>query len=239
MDQKLDEQLDSEDPRERAEAIKTLAYSGKQENMDILKDIHEFDANPQIREYARRAAIHLFQNLDETEKRASQTVEQESFKPKAGELSSVTLDTTPKKKEKEAVPRPDREKADKLVQRAFTLYSTDKSKQAVKVFTKALEINPALEGQTFAGNLAMELTGLPLETAFASLRGEKAKKELLESVAESVVETVPEPGEEKTRKPVRPLSVILLVLALIVLGLVSWYLIDPGSFDLVRELIPF
>lgn len=220
MDQRLDEQLDSQDPRERAKAIKALALSGNRENLEILNDIHEFDRDPQIREYARKAALHLHQSLQQPEEPALQQVSQESFKPRAGELTSVTLDTTPKKKEKEAISRPDREKADKLVQRAFTLYSTDQTKKAVKVFVKALEINPGLEGQTFAGNLAMELTGLPLETAFASLRGPQAKKVLLESQKE--------PEVEKARKPVRPLSVILLIIALAALAVVIWYFILNG-----------
>ncbi len=217
MNQKLDEQLDSKDPRERAQAIKTLALSGEKANMDILKDIHEFDPDPDIREYARQAALHLFQSIKETEVDSTQAVKKESSHLHAKELTSTTLDTTPRKVEKQGVSKPDREKADKMVQRAFTLYSTDQTKKAVKVFTKALEINPGLESQTFAGNLAMELTGLPLETAFASLRGPQAKKELLESKKD--------PEEEKERKPIRPLSVILLVIAFVVLALVIWYLI--------------
>ena len=230
MDQKLDEQLDSQDPRERAMAIKTMALAGNQEYLEILKDLHEFDPEPQIREYARKAAIHIYQNLNEPEDQPPQPVKKESFKPQAGELTSVTLDTTPKKKEKEAVSRPDREKADKLVQRAFTFYSNDDPKKATKFFIKALEINPGLEGQTFAGNLAMELTGLPLETAFASLRGPQGKKDLLESLQEPK-------EDEKTSKPTRPLTVILLIMALIALGVASWYLLDPGSFDRFLDTI--
>ena len=230
MDQKLDERLNSQDPRERAKAIKTMALSENQEYLEILKDIHEFDPDSQIREYARKAALHIYQNHKEPEEHSPQPVKKESFKPQAGELTSVTLDTTPKKKEKEAVSKPDREKAEKLVQRAFTLYSTDDIKKATKVFIKALEINPGLEGQTFAGNMAMELTGLPLETAFASLRGPQGKKDLLKSLQEPK-------EDEKDRKPVRPLTVILLVLALIALGVASWYLIDPGSFDRLRDMI--
>ena len=229
MDQKLDEQLDSEDPRERAAAIKELAYSGDRENLEILKDIHEFDPDPRVREYARRAAVHLFHNLKESEEGAPQPVKKESFQPKAGELSSASLDTTPKKIEKQAVSRPDREKAAKMVQRAFTLYSTNQVKKATKVFTKALEINPGLEKETFAGNLAMELTGLPLETAFASLRGPQAKKELLESRKDQ--------EKKEPRKPVRPISVVLLILALIALAVVSNRFIQDGTFDRYRVLI--
>ena len=229
MDKKLDDQLDSQDPRERAKAIKTLALSGEKENLDILKDIHEFDPHPQVREYARKAALHLYQNLNQSEESSPQPIEKESFKPQAGELTSVTLDTTPKKVEKAAVPKPDREKADKMVQRAFTLYSTDQTKKAIKVFVKALEINPGLEGQTFAGNLAMELTGLPLETAFASLRGDDWQKDVLESIQE--------PEKEKTRKPIRPLSVVLLIVALAALGVVSSRFIRDGTFDRYRVLL--
>lgn len=212
MDRDLIIQLENQDPRERAKAIKTLALSGDGNNVEILKEIHENDDNPQVREYARKAALHLYKNLKDPGERSPQPVEKESFKPRAGELTSVTLDTTPKKKEKEAVSRPDREKAEKMIQRAFTFYSTDQPQKAIKVFIKALETNPGLEGQTFAGNLAMELTGLPLKMAFDSIRGRKGQKDLLESVEE--------PEKVKTRKPVRPLSVILLILALVALGFV-------------------
>lgn len=184
MDDKLDQQLNSQDPRERAKAIKTMALSGNRDNLAILKDINEFDPDPQIREYARKGALHLYQNITEPEEDDPQPVKKEPYESKPNELTSVTLDTTPKKKEKQAISKIDREKANKLVQRAFTLYSTDQTKKAIKVFKKALEINPGLEGETFAGNLAMELTGLPLETAFASLQGPKAKQELLESKAD-------------------------------------------------------
>ncbi|HDD54677.1 MAG TPA: hypothetical protein ENG59_00355 [Chloroflexi bacterium] len=213
MDRDVKNQLESQDPRERAQAIKTLAFSGEGKNGDILKEIHESDPDPRVREYARKAALHLYQNLKEKPDRSPQPVEKKSFKPRAGELTSVTLDRTPKKKDKGAVSRPDREKAEKLVQRAFTLYSTDQPQKAIKVFAKALEINPGLEGQTFAGNLAMELTGLSLETAFDSILGRKGQKELMESVEEQ--------EKEKTPRPVRPLSVILLILALIALGIVA------------------
>lgn len=233
MDQQLEEQLDSQDPRERAKGIKTLALSGNQENLDLLKDIHEFDPDPQIREYARKAALHLFQSLKDPEEESPQPVKKESFKPQAGELTSVTLDTTPKKVEKQVISKPQREEADKLVQRAFTLYSTDKPKKAIKVFIKALEINPGLEGQTFAGNLAMELTGLPLETAFASLRGPQGKRDLLESLKEKE-----QSEEEKARKPVRPLTVILLLLAFTALSVAVWYFFDPGILDSIQDWIP-
>jgi len=229
MDQILDEQLDSQDPRERAKAIKTMALSGKKEHMVILKDIHEFDPDPQVREYARKAALHLYHTLNQAGDLDPKPVKKETSTPQANELTSVTLDPTPKKVEKQTVSKVDREKAEKMVQRAFTLYSTDQTKKALKVFTKALETNPGLEGETFAGNLAMELTGLPLETAFASIRGPEAKKELLESRKD--------PEKKKTRKPIRPLSVILLVLALAALGFVSRRFIQDGTFDRYRVLI--
>jgi len=233
MDQTLNEQLDSQDPRERAKAIKTMALSGKREHLDLLKDLNEFDPDPQIREYARKAALHLYQNLKEPEVEVPQQVKKEPHHAKANELTSASLDTTPKKKEKEkeAVSKPDREKAAKLVQRAFTLYSTDKTKKAAKAFTKALTINPGLEGETFAGNLAMEITGLPLETAFATLRGPQGKKELLESKLD------PEEKEKKSRRKIRPLSVILLIVALVTLGVVSSRFIQDGTLDRYRAWI--
>lgn len=212
MDQEVENQLESEDPRERAKAIKTLALSGEERYGDILKGIFENDPNPQVREYARKGAVHLYQNLNEPAGQSPQAVQKEHFKPRAGELTSITLDTTPKKREKPAVSRSDREKADMMMQRAFTFYSTNQTKKAIKIFVKALETNPGLEGQTFAGNLAMELTGLPRETAFDAIREGKSQKELLESVEN--------PDMEKDRKPVRPLSVVLLILALVALGVV-------------------
>jgi predicted esterase len=229
MDQILEKQLDSQDPRERAKAIKAMALSGDKGHLDTLKDIHEFDPDPQIREYARKAALHLFQNLKEPEGSGPQAVKTETFQPKTNELTSVTLDTTPKKVEKQSVSRPDREKADKLVQRAFTLYSTDKTNKAIKAFVKALELNPGLESQTFAGNLAMELTGLSMEMAFASLKGPQGKKELLESKME--------PEEKKTRTKIRPVSVILLIVALVALGVVSTRFVQDGTFDRYRVLV--
>ena len=60
MSQDWKEQLNSADPKERAEAIKKIALSGDQDNLQYLKEIVENDPDPRVQDYARKAARHLY-----------------------------------------------------------------------------------------------------------------------------------------------------------------------------------
>ena len=60
MEQNWRDQLQSDDPKIRAQAVKKLAASGNHDNLKYLKEIVENDPDPQLREYARKAARHLY-----------------------------------------------------------------------------------------------------------------------------------------------------------------------------------
>ncbi len=61
------EQLISEDPKIRALAVKALAHSGDKDNLKYLREIVENDPDHQLRDYARKAALHLYSTQIKTE----------------------------------------------------------------------------------------------------------------------------------------------------------------------------
>ncbi len=227
MEKQLKVQLESKDSKQRAQAIKSLALSGERENIQVLKEIHENDADPQIQEYARKAALHLHTTLNsaETEKTSPSQLKADQTVPKEGE-ASPRASITESGKKKSA--RADTQAAERKVQRAFSLHTGGQTKKALQVFIQALELNPDLEKDTFARNVATELTGLPFEEAFQSLQDRSDRKELLNS------------AQESTKKPVRkksPLSLILLLIALTALAVVSFRFLSSGMFDHYRVLV--
>ncbi|MBN1995269.1 MAG: hypothetical protein JW953_21445 [Anaerolineae bacterium] len=71
MDQRLLTQLQSSDPKERREAILALARSGDAQALPLLKHIYQNEANPALRELARKAGQYLWQQLNHQKQTAS------------------------------------------------------------------------------------------------------------------------------------------------------------------------
>jgi hypothetical protein len=71
MDQQLLTQLQSTDPAERREAILALARSGDSRALKILKHVYENDSNLALRELAKKAAQHLWRQINEQKRSAS------------------------------------------------------------------------------------------------------------------------------------------------------------------------
>lgn len=134
---------------------------------------------------------------------------------------------SPSKEDRKAkVSASDRKAADQKVQRAFSLFTNGQTDKALKAFIRALEINPYLTEDPFAGNLAAELTGLPRDQALASLQDRGGRDKLLDS------------AKERTEKPQRrkqnPLTAALLVIALAALAFVSYRFVQAGDLDRYR-----
>ncbi len=227
MEKQLKVQLQSKDPKQRAQAIKSLALSGESENIQVLKEIHENDPDPHIQEYARKAALHLYTTLNSAKSKKTSPSTSKSYRtvPKKRESSPKDSSTESGKKKPARV---DIQAAERKVQRAFSLHSAGQTKKALQFFIQAIELNPDLDKDPFAENIAAELTGLPYEEAFQSLKDRTEQKELLNS------------AQGRTKKPVRkirPLSLILLLIALTALAVVSSRFLSSGMFDRYRVLI--
>ena len=167
MAQDWREQLQSEDPKIRAEGIKQIALSGNRDNLHYLKEIAENDPDLRLREYAKKAAQHLFTSSwkDELEKQpaAAPPSDSQAAPEKAQDLPPEDIP-------KPAVSSKERETANAKVQRALTLHMYGKTQKAIKTFIQAIEMDPSLEEDTYSKNVAAELTGQPSNLAIKALK---------------------------------------------------------------------
>jgi len=186
------EQLQSEDPRERAEAIKALALSGDQNNLVFLKEIVENDPDPKVQEYAKKAARHLFttasssapqsspvpeEQKTQAPERTPQPANQENRKPDQDKKSSASEARHEKSKSK--ISQSNRSLAESKVQRALSYHMKGQTQKGLKSFVQALDINPYLAEDTFTRSVAGELTGLNPDTAIRILKDPEKRLELL------------------------------------------------------------
>jgi len=227
MEKQWGVQLQSKDPEQRAQAIKALALSAERENIKVLKEIHENDPDPRVQEYARKAALHLYTTLNSAETEKTSPSPPKSDHPLQEERESGPQASSTESGKKK-ISQSDIQAADRKVQRAFSLHTGGQEKKALQLFVQALKLNPDLDKDPFAGNVAAELTGLPREEAFQSLRDRTDRKELLNS------------AQGRTKKParkIRPISLVLLLIALAALAVVSTRFMSSGMFDRYRVLL--
>ena len=181
MAQNLIQQLQSTDPRERAEAVKAMALSGDPAYLEHLKTVAESDPDPRLQDYARKAARHLYTSAQEKPpaQKPSRPAAEASRPPVETSRPAKTPTQEPPAPEPQ-VSRKDIEEADKKVQRAFSLHTSGHTKKALQVMTQALTINPGLEKQNFVRSLAADMTGKPTVEALRILKEPEGWKELVE-----------------------------------------------------------
>ena len=181
-------QLQSEDPRVRVEAIKAIANSGDRANLPHLKQIVDNDPDPRLRDYARKAARHLFTSTEETE--PEKTAPQPEKAP--------VQDSEPQPPEKKpaptsamrSIPQAERSAAETKIQRALSLQMRGDNQKALKTFVQGLDLDPNLANETFTRSVASELTGMDPDQAIAILTDQEERKELLNPSKK------PEPGHQ-------------------------------------------
>jgi len=158
--------LQSDDAQIRAAAVKQIALSGNQDYLPFLKGIAENDPDPRLREYAKKAARHLYtlSGKDEPEKPSAlaATPESQDIQEKAqdGEASPLPESKVSRKK---------RETGNAKVQRAVSFHLSGQTQKAKKALLQALELNPDLEKDTYTRGVASELTGQPTDLAIKAL----------------------------------------------------------------------
>jgi predicted esterase len=226
MDTDWKDLLKSEDPKHRAEAIRLLALTGNQETLEVLKDIYENDPDPRLQQYAQKAARHIFSTLQKEKPPAliiSDPDEIETEMPESEQIQDEIpeIDGT-------IVSPAEIKKAEEKVQRAFSLHISGQRQKALRLFSQALEINPLLEYDKYAGNVASEITGLKTDQAFKTFKDQDGTKDLLETI---------EGEPQKKSRKIRPLSIVLLIFSLAILGFVSTRFISSGTLDRYRVLI--
>jgi tetratricopeptide (TPR) repeat protein len=171
-------QINSDDPKVRAQAVKELALSGNQENLALLKKVVENDPDPRLREYARKAARHLYEST------LSPATEKEeklpSSEPKTTRKEKEQVDEEIQSEKSEVVvSRADIRTAEEMVQRAFSLHTAERTQRAIQLFGQALELNPNLRSEAFARSVAGELTGKTPDEALRIFSNPAERKELI------------------------------------------------------------
>jgi hypothetical protein len=167
MAQEWKEQLQSEDPQIRAAAVKQIALSGNQQFLPLLREIVENDPDPRLREYAKKAARHLFTMTREDQpEEPPAPAPPPKEQPIVEEAEAEAPADTPQSK----VSAKNRETANAKVQRALTLHMYGQTQKAIKALIQALEINPYLKEDSYTKNVAAELTGQPSNLAINALK---------------------------------------------------------------------
>jgi len=179
MAQDWRDQLQSDDPKVRAQAVKELALSGKEENLLYLRSLVENDPDPRVREYAKKAARHLYSSLQsqEPEKTAppKTTVREEPvIKKEPSKVSGQSQDI-----KEEDISSSDIKEAATKVQRAFSLHTAGQTTKALKIYTQALEINPYLIKDSYARSVAGELVGKTPDEALRILKDPASRGEVI------------------------------------------------------------
>ena len=197
--------LQSEDPRDRVKAVKAIANSGDRANLPYLKGIVENDPDPRLRDYARKAARHLFTSTEKTEveqvppqKRKKPVQEREPQSPEKGAAAPPPLET---------VPPAERSSAETKIQRALSLHMNGNTQKALKAFAKGLDLDPNIANETFTRSVASELTGLDPDEAIAKLRDPEERKVLLNPPKETAKKSTQARGigvSSETAQPGKP-----------------------------------
>lgn len=203
MEQNWREHLSSDDPQQRARIIRQLAESGRAEYLSVLKAVVENDPDPQVQEYARRAARYLYTSLqakapakpEPTPERAPAQPESWRQKPPAARTPAAPAPNGGE------IPQSIINESESLVQRAYSLHASGKTQKALPVFAKALELNPEIVKQTFTRSVASELTGKHPDEALRILQTPSGWKEFIETPEKKAGRGTPAASQERERPP--------------------------------------
>ncbi len=194
-------QLQSEDPRVRVEAIKAIANSGDRVNLPYLKEIVENDPDPRLRDYARKAARHLFTSTEETG--PEQAAPQDEIKPSQDQKTGIS-DKQAEATLMRSAPPAERSAAETKIQRALSLHMNGNTQKALKAFVQGLDMDPNLANETFTMSVASELTGLNPDEAIAILLDHEDRKEFLNPPKDPAKQPAQKHGKEEPPEEEKP-----------------------------------
>lgn len=225
-------EIQDQDPEVRRIAMRNLARSGDRRALEVLKWVHENDPDPALRDYAKRAAQYLWQQVKERKGTGQPSVPSRRHPP-ASSAAVEERDGGKQEIQEEpsrgSVPDKDKNEAHLKFERALSLHLSDKTENAINVFSKALDLNPDLcEEDQVAANLAVELTGLPAEEAVSVLLDEEQREGVL---------GLSHQEQEKTETKRAPVTLYLLIIAVLALIGLSYNFVRAGYLDRYRTWI--
>lgn len=205
------DQLDNNDPKVRAQAIKAIALSGNQDYLRYLIEVAENDPDPQVQDYARKAAQHLYTSQKKVQPKPepisqrppqpapiSQRPPEPALKKTSAEIDAALANPMFAKEEEDLSPANIKE-AEAKVQRAFSLHTSGQTKKGLLIYAKALELNPDLGKNSFSRSVASELTGKPDQEAMLILGDPDKLSEFIEEHHGKAKK-----GGKKTSSPASP-----------------------------------
>ena len=229
-EQQLLRALRSENPEVRRKAINAMVRSGDPHALEVLKGVYENDPDPAVRSYAQKAARYIWET--------TRTQKSTSTPPQAPQIRlplSSNADPISHAAQEQQSTRAAREvtKADTLsaqlyFDRAVSLHMNGQTEKALKAFTEAIDFNPELGNQEFPANLAGELTGLPPAEAVRLL----SDKSLREDIT-----PLQRPSMRAPRKKQSPVTLYLLIIALVALISVSFHFVRSGFLETYINVI--
>lgn len=173
-------QLESFDPEQRRRAIIALGRSGDLEALPHLAQVFRTDPDPQLRELARKAGIHI-RDLNQARRdapNASASAEAQKrsvIRPLSGAEELVKPDASPSAEQAAEdrrtytgpvrgrdyeVSREDRERARSYLDSALTLNMRGDNARAMKSLAAALKYNPNLINDAYFNSIVATVTGL-------------------------------------------------------------------------------
>ncbi len=174
IDQRLIQQLSSEDPKERRSAIVALADSKNTDALKLLDEISKMDPERKIREIAEKAYKHL---KEQTERAANPN----AVKPRE-------------------IPAKELERARQYTDEAMSHYMNKDEALATKALTKALQINPNLKTDQYFLSLVSNVLNMDPQEGLAVLVSGQRRGEFIENAKNQKIQKHKDEHKAETKE---------------------------------------
>ena len=214
-------ELQTDDIQVRQRIIVAMANSHDPDALKLLKFLYEHDPDETNREMAKNAALHLWHSLQSPQPVPTSPSEG-SPTNKVDSPAGPVETNVPEEFHPDAEPvlKPldnQSEKARIYLDRALASLVKEDTIGAQKALMQAITLNPFLQDDQIAVNLASELTGLAPSEAMEALRN----KQYPFPIPASKVVKPPEPAQPK---PQTGLVLVLAAVGILVLGVILFIL---------------
>ena len=228
-------ELQTDDPQVRQRIIVAMANSHDPDALKILKFLYEHDPDETNRGMAKNAALHLWHALKTPQPDPSPTadlVPAEEAESVTEPLETITPEFHP---DAEPVLKPldnQSEKARIYLNRALAALVKEDGIGAKKALIQAITLNPFLQDDQIAVNLASEITGLAPSEAMEAIR----QKQFPFPKQQVEVVKPPEPAQPRPQNGLMLLIAgIGIIAVVIIIFLISGTLKSLGVFGYQQQ----